>query len=78
MSDKPALELISAHKADRRGFARLADRVRLDNVRIVLSRNGVPVAAIISVEDLKKFERLEESLANHSRDENQTAQLEVP
>jgi prevent-host-death family protein len=71
VSKKPALELLSARAADRQGFARIADRVRLERVRIVLSRNGVPVAAVLSVEDLKRYEQLEAVL------DKQTVQPEV-
>lgn len=54
-------ETISTNKT-RKDFAEIINRVAYGHERITITRHGKPVAAFISVEDLKFLERLEHEL----------------
>ena len=53
----------------RRHLTRVIDRARSGRDRIILEHDGEPVAAIISWEDLKAFEALEEEADARAADE---------
>lgn len=42
-----------------RNFTNVIRRVRSDDVRVVVEEDGVPVAAIVSADDLARLDRLE-------------------
>lgn len=52
-----AVPTLSAMQA-RRAFAETLNRVAVGKERIVLTRRGRPVAALVPVEDLRLYERL--------------------
>jgi prevent-host-death family protein len=52
---------VSISKA-RQELAELTNRVAYAKERFVLERNGKPVAAVVSVDDLEALERLEDAL----------------
>jgi len=54
----PETETINASEA-RRQWSRLVNRVFRGETRILIEKSGIPVAAIISAEDLQYFRRLE-------------------
>lgn len=43
-------------------FQELVNRVEFDRERILVERHGKPIAAIISLEDLKRLEAIEDAL----------------
>ena len=52
---------ISATEA-RKDFARIVDAAYAKSERVVLTRNGRPVAAVVPIEDLEALEAYEEEL----------------
>ena len=51
----------------RDNFAELIDRAALSAERIVITRHGEPMAALISLEDLELVEEIERRLARKQR-----------
>ena len=51
----------------RDNFAELIDRAALSAERIVITRHGEPMAAIVSLEDLELVEEIERRLARKAR-----------
>lgn len=47
----------------RQQWSRLLNQVFINQTRIVIERSGIPVAAVISAEELERFQRLEEQRA---------------
>ena len=59
MSGRPlSTERVAASRA-RQDWGKLLERVRRGRIRILVQKNGVPVAALIAPEDLARFERIE-------------------
>ena len=54
----PATETMTASEA-RQQFADAINRVANNVTRIVVEKNGVPAAAIVSTEDLRRLEKLD-------------------
>jgi len=75
----PAVETVSVSEA-RQNFSQLLNRVFRQEVRVVVEKSGIPVAAIISATDLKRFQRLERERAERFRalDETRDAFKDVP
>ncbi len=44
----------------RQQWSQLLNKVFRDQTRVVVEKSGIPVAAVISAEDLKRFNKLEE------------------
>lgn len=55
-STAPATEILSATEA-RQQFSRLLNRAFRGNVRILVEKGGIPVAAIVSARDLERLQR---------------------
>ncbi|MEJ7763217.1 MAG: type II toxin-antitoxin system Phd/YefM family antitoxin, partial [Thermomicrobiales bacterium] len=55
----PSRETITATDA-RREFARVINRVARNEVRVVVEKSGVPVAGIVSAEDVRRLDRLDQ------------------
>jgi prevent-host-death family protein len=51
----------------RQEFSKILNKVFREETRIVVEKSGIPVAAIISAEDLKRLDRLEKERADHFR-----------
>ena len=51
-------QIIGASEA-RQQWSRLLNKVFKDQTRIVVEKSGIPIAAVISAEDLDRFTRLE-------------------
>jgi prevent-host-death family protein len=51
----------------RDNFAELIDRAALSSERIVITRHGEPMAAIVSLDDLELVEEIERRLARKAR-----------
>lgn len=47
----------------RREWSQLLNKVFRSQTRVVVEKSGIPVAAVISAEDLERFNRLEEQRA---------------
>lgn len=58
-SRKPEVQTVKASDA-RQQFSQLINEVYRGKTRVIVEKSGIPVAAIISAEDLARFERLEE------------------
>lgn len=56
---QPVTRIIKASEA-RQQFSRLLNQVFRGETRVIVEKSGIPVAAIISAEDLERFKRLEE------------------
>ncbi|MBI4492033.1 MAG: type II toxin-antitoxin system Phd/YefM family antitoxin [Chloroflexi bacterium] len=56
---EPAIETVKASEA-RQNFSQLLSKVFRRETRVIVEKSGIPVAAIISAQDLKRFQRLEE------------------
>lgn len=56
---QPATQTMNATDA-RQQFSRLLNRVFRRETRVLVEKSGIPVAAIISTEDLKRLNRLDE------------------
>lgn len=55
---KPAIETMTASDV-RQHFARTINKVARDQSYVIVEKNGVPVAAVIPIEDFHKLKRLE-------------------
>lgn len=80
MSDNiPPRETIAASQA-RQEWSTVLNKVFRQEARMLVEKSGVPVAAIISVRDLERFERMEAARAERFRviDELQSAFADVP
>lgn len=74
-SPKPrTTETMSVSEA-RRKFSDALDRVRRENVRIVVEKSGIPVGAFVSMEDMSRLERLEKARAERMEDLRQALQM---
>ena len=64
----------------RQEWSKLLNKVFREETRIVVEKSGIPVAAIISAEDLKRLDRLERERADRFRilDEVKAAFRDVP
>src|SRR5690606_21737694 len=56
---KPTTQTMNATHA-RQQFATVLNRVFRKEARVVIEKSGIPVAAIVSAEDLKRLDRLDE------------------
>lgn len=54
--NSPATEILSATEA-RQQFSQLLNRAFRGNVRILVEKGGIPVAAIVSARDLERLQR---------------------
>lgn len=57
-AEEPATEKVSA-SAVRQKWSQLLNRVSQGEARVIVERSGLPIAAIISVDDLAKLVRFE-------------------
>jgi len=55
----PTTETINASEA-RQHFSSLLNRVYRDRTRVVVEKSGIPVAALVSTDDLRRLDRLDE------------------
>ncbi|MBI2861445.1 MAG: type II toxin-antitoxin system Phd/YefM family antitoxin [Chloroflexi bacterium] len=55
---EPMTQTIKASEA-RQNFSQLLNRVFLRETRVIVEKSGIPVAAIISTQDLERLNRLE-------------------
>jgi prevent-host-death family protein len=64
----------------RQEWSKLLNKVFREETRIVVEKSGIPVAAIISAEDLKRLDQLEKERADHFRilDEVKAAFKDIP
>lgn len=64
----------------RQQWSQLLNQVFTDKRRIVVEKSGIPVAAVISAEDLERFTKLEEQRKEHFKvlDEIRDAFKDVP
>jgi prevent-host-death family protein len=58
-TDEPMTQTIAASEA-RQNFSQLLNRVFRREMRVVIEKSGVPVAAIVSADDLEHLRRYEE------------------
>ncbi len=58
MADAPPIETMKFTEA-RQQLSRLVNRVARRETRILLEKSGVPVAALVSADDLRRLEELE-------------------
>jgi prevent-host-death family protein len=64
----------------RQEWSKLLNKVFREETRIVVEKSGIPVAAIISTEELKRLDQLEKERADHFRilDEVKAAFKDIP
>jgi prevent-host-death family protein len=64
----------------RQEWSKILNKVFREETRIVVEKSGIPVAAIISAEDLKRLDRLEKERADRFRilDEVKAAFRDIP
>jgi len=76
---RPMTQTISASTA-RQEWSKILNKVFREETRIVVEKSGIPVAAIISAEDLKRLDRLEKERSDRFRvlDEIKTAFQDTP
>lgn len=76
---QPATEVIQASEA-RQQWSQLLNKVFRGEMRVLVEKSGIPVAAIISAEDLKRLKQLEAERAERFAilDEVQAAFKDVP
>ena len=55
---QPSIETIASSRV-RQDFANLVERVRTQRTRVIVQKSGVPVAAIISLDDLERLDRID-------------------
>lgn len=60
-------ETMSVSEA-RRHFSDALDRVRQNDVRIVVQKSGIPVGAFVSMDDMRRLERMEKDRAERMED----------
>jgi prevent-host-death family protein len=72
-------QTISASTA-RQEWSKILNKVFREETRIVVEKSGIPVAAIISAEDLKRLDRLEKERSDRFRvlDEVKAAFRDIP
>ena len=72
-------QTISASTA-RQEWSKILNKVFREETRIVVEKSGIPVAAIISTEDLKRLDQLEKERADRFRvlDEVKAAFRDIP
>jgi prevent-host-death family protein len=72
-------QTISASTA-RQEWSKILNKVFREETRIVVEKSGIPVAAIISAEDLKRLDQLEKERAERFRilDEVKAAFKDIP
>ena len=58
-TDEPMTQTIAASEA-RQNFSQLLNRVFRREMRVVIEKSGVPVAALVSADDLEHLRRYEE------------------
>jgi prevent-host-death family protein len=68
----PDTEVVKASDARQR-FSQLVNEVFRGEKRVLIEKSGIPVAAIISAEDLKRFELLEQQRRERFRALEETA-----
>ncbi len=75
----PATEIIQASEA-RQQWSQLLNKVFRGEMRVLVEKSGIPVAAIVSAEDLKRLKQLEAERAERFAilDEAQAAFKGVP
>lgn len=56
---QPMTQILTSSQA-RSGWSKVLDQVYRDKMRVVVEKSGIPVAAIISPDDLERYRRLEE------------------
>lgn len=57
--EEPVTQTMKAMEARQR-WSRILDQVYNKETRVLVRKNGVPVVAVVSVDDLKQLERLDE------------------
>src|SRR2546429_1577743 len=64
----------------RQEWSKILNKVFREETRIVVEKSGIPVAAIISAEDLKRLDQLEKERSDHFRilDEVKAAFRNIP
>jgi prevent-host-death family protein len=64
----------------RQEWSKILNKVFREETRIVVEKSGIPVAAIISTEDLKRLDRLEKERSDRFRvlDEIKAAFRDIP
>jgi prevent-host-death family protein len=64
----------------RQEWSKILNKVFREEIRIVVEKSGIPVAAIISAEDLKRLDQLEKERADRFRilDEVKAAFRDIP
>ncbi len=75
----PPTETVTASEA-RQHFASLLNRVYRERTRVVVEKSGIPVAALVSTEDLKRLDQLDRDRAQRFAviDEMRAAFKDVP
>jgi prevent-host-death family protein len=63
---RPMTQTITASRA-RQEWSKILNKVFREEIRIVVEKSGIPVAAIISTEDLKRLDQLEKERAERFR-----------
>ena len=61
---EPMSQTMKASQA-RQEFSQLLNKVFRRETRVIVEKNGIPVAAIISAQDLERFQQLEEQRQQH-------------
>jgi prevent-host-death family protein len=76
---RPEVQTVKASDA-RQQFSQLINEVYRRKTRVLIEKSGIPVAAIISAEDLARFERMEEERRERFRalEESWAAFADVP
>ena len=61
-------------------WSQLINKVARRQARVIVEKSGIPVAAIVSADDLEQLDRLEQQRREHFRalDESQAAFADVP
>lgn len=59
MREQEAMIQVMKASAVRQGWSQLIDRVFRGGTRVVVEKSGIPVAAIISLQDLERFTQAE-------------------
>jgi prevent-host-death family protein len=76
---EPITQTMKATEA-RAQWSRLLNSVFRRDTRVIVEKSGVPVAAIVSAQDLERWQRLEEDCARRFQalDESQSAFRDLP
>ena len=64
--DQPVTQTLGASDA-RRQWGQLLDKVFRHETRVIVERRGVPIAALVPIEDLERLTRLEDERAERFR-----------